>query len=48
MQLRIKESGGDVGVGRDEIGLLAEELLQLSVKGSMVVPSEKSNLICTI
>ncbi|KAK5783782.1 hypothetical protein PVK06_038297 [Gossypium arboreum] len=41
------KSGGNARVGNDEIGLLAEEL-QLSVKGSMVVPSEKPNLICII
>ncbi|MBA0552331.1 hypothetical protein Golob_023153 [Gossypium lobatum] len=44
----MEESGGDDRGGRDEISLLAEELIQLSVKESMVVPSEKLTLICTI
>ncbi|MBA0676961.1 hypothetical protein Goari_018395 [Gossypium aridum] len=44
----MEESGGDDREGRDEISLLAEELIQLSVKGSLVVPSEKPTLICTI
>ncbi|PPD66772.1 hypothetical protein GOBAR_DD36352 [Gossypium barbadense] len=42
------ESGGNDGFGGDEISLLAEELIQLSVKTSMVEPSEKPTLICTI
>ncbi|MFQ6667849.1 hypothetical protein Gotur_033734 [Gossypium turneri] len=42
------ESGGDGREKRDEISLLTEELIQLSVKGSMVVPSVKPTLICTI
>ncbi|MFQ6666871.1 hypothetical protein Gotur_033076 [Gossypium turneri] len=42
------ESGGDVREQRDEISLLSEELMQLSVKGSKVVPDEKPTLICTI
>ncbi|KAK5832484.1 hypothetical protein PVK06_016286 [Gossypium arboreum] len=42
------ESGGDGGDERDEISLLAEELVQLSVKGSMVVSNAKPTLICTI
>ncbi|MBA0642471.1 hypothetical protein Goklo_026850, partial [Gossypium klotzschianum] len=33
---------------RDEISLLSEELIQLSVKGSRVVPDDKPTLICTI
>ncbi|MBA0551280.1 hypothetical protein Golob_022173, partial [Gossypium lobatum] len=41
-------SGGDDRERRDEISLLAEELVQLSVKGSMVVPSSKPTLICTV
>ncbi|MBA0699524.1 hypothetical protein Goari_001154 [Gossypium aridum] len=41
------ESGGDGREKRDEISLLTEELIQLSVKGSMVVPSVKPTLICT-
>ncbi|MBA0679210.1 hypothetical protein Goari_010997 [Gossypium aridum] len=44
----MEESGGDVREGRDEISLLAEELVQLSVKGSMVVSSSKPTLICTV
>ncbi|MBA0795342.1 hypothetical protein Gohar_006212 [Gossypium harknessii] len=44
----MEESGGDVREGRDEISLLEEELVQLSVKGSMVVSSSKPTLICTI
>ncbi|MBA0729363.1 hypothetical protein Golax_022641, partial [Gossypium laxum] len=42
------ESGGDGREKRDEISLLIEEVIQLSVKGSMVVPSVKPSLICTI
>ncbi|PPD98507.1 hypothetical protein GOBAR_DD04467 [Gossypium barbadense] len=41
------ESGGDDREQRDEISLLTEELIQLSVKGSRVVPNEKPTLICT-
>ncbi|MBA0880329.1 hypothetical protein Goshw_001945 [Gossypium schwendimanii] len=44
----MEESGGDDKGGRDEISLLAEELIQLSVKESMVVPTDKLTLICTI
>ncbi|MFQ6622534.1 hypothetical protein Gotur_003108, partial [Gossypium turneri] len=42
------DSGGNDGFGGDEISLLAEELIQLSVKASMVEPSEKPTLICSI
>ncbi|PPD87101.1 hypothetical protein GOBAR_DD15970 [Gossypium barbadense] len=42
------ESGGDDKEQRDEISLLTEELIQLSVKGLKVVPNEKPTLICTI
>ncbi|PPD95913.1 hypothetical protein GOBAR_DD07058 [Gossypium barbadense] len=42
------ESGGNDGFGRDEVSLLAEELIQLSVKSSMVEPNDKPTLICTI
>ncbi|MBA0874222.1 hypothetical protein Goshw_013684 [Gossypium schwendimanii] len=42
------ESGGDGREKRDEISLLIEELIQLSIKGSKVVPSVKPTLICTI
>ncbi|MBA0566194.1 hypothetical protein Golob_011037, partial [Gossypium lobatum] len=41
------ESGGDDREKRDEISLLTEELIQLSFKGSRVVPNEKPTLICT-
>lgn len=44
----MEASGGDDREGRDEISLLAEELVKLSVKGSMVVPSSKPTLICTV
>ncbi|KAK5793771.1 hypothetical protein PVK06_034929 [Gossypium arboreum] len=44
----MEESGGAKGFKGDEISLLAEELIQLSVKSSMVVPSEKPTLLCTI
>ncbi|MBA0613537.1 hypothetical protein Godav_013956, partial [Gossypium davidsonii] len=44
----MEESGGDDRGGKDEISLLAEELIRLLVKESMVVPSEKPTLICTI
>ncbi|MBA0819619.1 hypothetical protein Gohar_021612 [Gossypium harknessii] len=39
------ESGGDNREQRDEISLLSEELIQLSVKGSRVVPDDKPTLI---
>ncbi|MBA0702150.1 hypothetical protein Goari_022631, partial [Gossypium aridum] len=42
------ESGGDSREKRDEISLPTEELIQLSIKGSKVVPSVKPTLICTI
>ncbi|MFQ6626615.1 hypothetical protein Gotur_005988 [Gossypium turneri] len=44
----MEASGGDDRERRDEISLLAEELVQLSVKGSMVVPNFKPTLICTV
>ncbi|MBA0620387.1 hypothetical protein Godav_006107 [Gossypium davidsonii] len=44
----MEESGGEDREGRDEISLLAEELIQLSVKGSVVVPNSKPTLICTV
>lgn len=31
----------------DKVSLLEEELMQLSVKSSLVVPPKKSTLICT-
>ncbi|MBA0694392.1 hypothetical protein Goari_004694, partial [Gossypium aridum] len=42
------ESGGNGREKRDEISLLTEELIQLSVNGSKVVLIEKPTLICTI
>lgn len=42
------ESGGVDGFEGEEISLLAEELIQSSVKSSMIVPSEKPTLLCTI
>ncbi|PPD90934.1 hypothetical protein GOBAR_DD12137 [Gossypium barbadense] len=42
------ESGGNDGFGGNEVSLLAEELIQLSVKSSMVEPNDKPTLICTI
>ncbi|MBA0753721.1 hypothetical protein Gogos_019846 [Gossypium gossypioides] len=44
----MEESGGEDREGRDEISLLVEELIQLSVKGSKVVPNSKPTLICTV
>ncbi|MBA0672813.1 hypothetical protein Goklo_007338 [Gossypium klotzschianum] len=44
----MEASGGNDREGRDEIALLAEELVQLLVKGSLVVPSSKPTLICTV
>ncbi|MBA0877085.1 hypothetical protein Goshw_022817 [Gossypium schwendimanii] len=44
----MKESGGNDGFGGDEISLVAEELIQLSVKSSMVEPNGKPSLICSI
>ncbi|MBA0572527.1 hypothetical protein Golob_002863, partial [Gossypium lobatum] len=35
-------------MGRDEISLIREELVQLSVKSSLVIPSDKSALLCFI
>ncbi|XP_052486335.1 uncharacterized protein LOC128041066 [Gossypium raimondii] len=42
------ESGGNDGFGGDEIALLTKELIQLSVKSSMVEPSGNFSLICSI
>ncbi|MBA0673396.1 hypothetical protein Goklo_029355 [Gossypium klotzschianum] len=42
------ESGGNDGFGGDEISLLTEELIQLSVKSSMVEPNGNFSLICFI
>ncbi|MBA0873647.1 hypothetical protein Goshw_005141 [Gossypium schwendimanii] len=44
----MEESDSKDREGRDEISLLAEKLIQLSVKGSMVVPNSKPTLICTV
>ncbi|MBA0631614.1 hypothetical protein Godav_000473, partial [Gossypium davidsonii] len=44
----MEESDSEDREGRDEISLLAEELIQLLVKGSMVVPNSKPTLICTV
>ncbi|KAA3472331.1 reverse transcriptase [Gossypium australe] len=46
--LRMEESGGDERDSSEEISLLAEELIQLSIKRSMVVPNEKLTLICSV
>ncbi|MBA0773021.1 hypothetical protein Gotri_008324, partial [Gossypium trilobum] len=42
------ESGGNDGFGGNEVSLLADELIQLLVKSSMVEPNDKPTLICTI
>ncbi|MBA0661973.1 hypothetical protein Goklo_006183, partial [Gossypium klotzschianum] len=42
------ESGGNDGFGGDEISLLTDELIQLSVKSSMVEPSGNFSLIYSI
>ncbi|KAH1057617.1 hypothetical protein J1N35_035682 [Gossypium stocksii] len=44
----MEESGGNEGFQGDEISLLAEELIQLTVKSSIIEPSEKPTLIYTI
>ncbi|MBA0632840.1 hypothetical protein Godav_001515 [Gossypium davidsonii] len=44
----MEENGGENREGRDEISLLADELIQLTVKGSKVVPNSKPTLICTV
>ncbi|MBA0740827.1 hypothetical protein Gogos_014013 [Gossypium gossypioides] len=44
----MEESGGDDRIGGDEISLLAEEFIQLSIKSSMVEPNKKPTLLCTI
>ncbi|MBA0811218.1 hypothetical protein Gohar_003142, partial [Gossypium harknessii] len=41
----MEESSGVESLGGDEISLLAKELVQLSVKSSVVVPSEKPTLL---
>ncbi|KAH1073352.1 hypothetical protein J1N35_025680 [Gossypium stocksii] len=44
----MEESGGDDQERRDEISLLLEKFIQLSVKGSIVAPNTKPTLICRI
>lgn len=44
----MEEGGGTVKEKKDEILLLVDELIQLSVKCSLVVPNEKPTLICSI
>lgn len=45
-----KKASGDFGGLEDEkeLALLEEELIQLSVKSSLVIPSENQMLICTV
>ncbi|MFQ6655473.1 hypothetical protein Gotur_026010 [Gossypium turneri] len=42
------ENDGNDEFGGDKVSLLAEELIQLSVKSSMVEPNDKPTLIYTI
>ncbi|KAA3481201.1 Zinc finger, CCHC-type-like protein [Gossypium australe] len=44
----MEESGGDERDPGNEITLLAEELVQLSIKRSMVKPADKPTLICSV
>ncbi|KAH1097560.1 hypothetical protein J1N35_014481 [Gossypium stocksii] len=44
----MEESGGDDRGRSDEVSLLVEELIQLLIKCSMVLPSVKQTLICSI
>ncbi|KAA3462317.1 hypothetical protein EPI10_028810 [Gossypium australe] len=44
----MEEGGGVERESNEEITLLAEELVQLSIKRSIVVPSEKPTLICSV
>ncbi|KAA3474234.1 Endonuclease/exonuclease/phosphatase [Gossypium australe] len=44
----MEESGGSERESSEEISLLADELIQLSIKKSTVVPSDKPTLICTV
>ncbi|PPD87772.1 hypothetical protein GOBAR_DD15288 [Gossypium barbadense] len=44
----MEESSGVKRLEKDEISLLEEELVQLTVKSSMVVPSENLTLLCLI
>ncbi|MBA0699391.1 hypothetical protein Goari_001033 [Gossypium aridum] len=42
------EVSGDFENGEDKISLLEEELIQLSMKSSLVVLSENPSLICSV
>lgn len=44
----MEESGGNKGLQSGEVSLLAEDLIQLSIKSSAVEPSGKPTLICTL
>ncbi|PPR92872.1 hypothetical protein GOBAR_AA27806 [Gossypium barbadense] len=44
----MEEGGGEKRESNEEISLLTEELIQLSVKGLRVVPNDKPTLICSI
>ncbi|KAA3479287.1 reverse transcriptase [Gossypium australe] len=44
----MEESGGNEGLKEEAVSLLAEELIQLSVKSSVVDPCDKPALICTV
>ncbi|KAA3459314.1 hypothetical protein EPI10_013820 [Gossypium australe] len=48
----MEESGGNeglkVGLEEDEVSLLAEEIIHLSVKSTSITPGDKPTLICTI
>ncbi|KAK5826290.1 hypothetical protein PVK06_021207 [Gossypium arboreum] len=44
----MEKSSGVESLRGDKISFLAEEFVQSSVKSSMVVPSEKPTLLCTI
>lgn len=37
-----------VGMERDTVFLLEEELIQLSVNSSRIIPSEKPSLVCSV
>ncbi|KAA3460895.1 BEACH domain-containing lvsC [Gossypium australe] len=44
----MEEGGGVQGESSEEISLLAEELIQLSIKRSLVVPNVKPTLLCSV
>ncbi|MBA0881534.1 hypothetical protein Goshw_025530 [Gossypium schwendimanii] len=48
LRLGMTESGGNDEFGGDGISLLAEELIQLSVKSLMVEPNDKPSLVCSV